>query len=343
MNGISSDAAARREAHRNRASGEFGNQHRTAPGDLPASGSWQARREALLGDGYVEPVATRTRFDARYTGHRETWWGEKFVSAEYGHDGGSFLQMPDDNSPSMGGGEALSGLRRTYRSRYGRSGQVQLRMPSKAAMMRFHADHPKQAFDVPVGMETPDGRTIQGFVRVTPGADRTWTAEGLGFKAEDDVFVSEAVASVLESRRPTTVDLSPDALRARYLERTSSAGVQMAPLAQSSWIGSGGYDAASETMFLTMNGRTYGYKATPEAYATMMTSTSPGRTFNTVFKRNLPREQVTTCPSCQRAYVASRNHHCPGTATRSHAADAATDRVRGYARFAWWSKRNPTA
>lgn len=339
------DSVVRREAARDRTTGEFGHQGRTAPGDLHSEprGSWRERAEALRGEGYVEAVASPTRFKASDTSYRRLWWAEKFVSAEYGHDEGAFAQMPDDNSPSMGGGRALSGHRRTYRSRYGRgTGDVQMRMPSKAAMMRFHKNDPKATFDVPVAMEEPDGRTMQGFVRVTPGADGSWTAEGLGFPADQEVLASEAVASILESRRPTMVDLRPETLRARYLERTSSSGVEMEHLSTSSWIGAGGYDESTQTMYLEMNGRTYGYQAHRDDYDFMMASTSPGRTFNLLFKGKLERSAVTSCPRCRRTHLADRNHHCPGEQVRTAEASRATDKIRAHTRFAWWLRRSVT-
>src|SRR5665647_1070211 len=66
------------------------------------------RHQALLDAGYI-PAVTSPGMNPATTDGIEQWWGDHFVTAEYRASGEGFAQMPDDFTPGMAAGNALSG------------------------------------------------------------------------------------------------------------------------------------------------------------------------------------------------------------------------------------------
>lgn len=325
MSLTTSDSAARREQYRQAATGQFGTQPRTPPGDGPDVRSpWQQRRDALLADGYVPAVATPTSLPPGRLDDGRRWWAQHWASGEFGHADGDFAKMPDDETPSHLPGQSQSSTTRTYRRRYTGAG-VDLRMPAVAAVKRFAAGNDGATFDVPVTITTPNG-TSQGWVRVTPGPSGQWGSQPLGFAEADADYVAESVSSVLEARQPTRSLAAARDLLARAELRRARTGTPPVPI-DSSWIRDGSYDETTGTMSLSLDGRRYGYVASREAFERVATSYSPGRTFQHEVKGQLDRVSVADCGSCGRVYVTSVGHTCP-TAPTGRRAPSREDRTR---------------
>ena len=289
----------------------------------PVSSDWRELRARQLDSlGYVAPIATSTRIDPKTTEGIDQWWSTTFVDAEYGHGGGDYPLMPDDNTPNMTAGQSISGNRRTHRMSYSGHG-VTLRMPSKTAIHRFSAAQHDRTFDVPVSASLPDGRMVHGTVRVTKGSDGQWETKGLGFAPEHEVFVAEGVSAVLEGQRARTSLAAAGDLVARRRERLANTGAKAMPV-QSTWIRSVGYgstDSGEGMMTLTTKGytrkdgsvappKTYGYKVDPATYAAMANSDAPGKVFNR-FVRGERGVTVDTCGKCGLMTASGADHHCP--------------------------------
>lgn len=269
------------------------------------------RHQALLDAGYVPAVAT-PGLDPRTTAGIEQWWGDHFVTAEYRATGEGFAQMPDDFTPAMSDGNALSGKRRTHRVRY-RGEDVQLRMPSASAIKRYAATSGESTFDVPVGAEYPDAngvpQTVQGWVRVTRSPGGRWTTVGMGFAGEGEA-VAEGVSAILEARRPSFALRDAGSLIERHRARLAAQGAPLQSVS-SQWISAVGYDEASGVMATqTAAGRVYGHLVSKARFEAVAAAASPGAMFNRLVKGSQHAE-VANCPSCGRFFAASAPHACP--------------------------------
>lgn len=283
------------------------------PGNSSRAARLAERHRVLESMGFVPAVAERASDDPRSTARRAQWWETHFVNAEYGAANpiggqGGYAQMPDDYTPSMTGGQALSGARRTHRMNYS-GAEVSLRMPSATAIKRFEKNH-GQTFDVPVSAVNEHGGSISGWVRVTRSG-KDWTTSGQGFSENADAQVAEAVSAVLEARRPTRALSEVGDLIGRHKARRAAQGTEMRPVA-SSWIDTAGYDEDAGMMVMTTGGRQYGYSVPKSAFLDMTTSTAPGRVFNAEIKGKAQRVEVTRCEKCGRFSSAANSHSCPG-------------------------------
>lgn len=317
---------AARQAARDQA-GKYSEMAGADPGDLDLSGHRIAeRRAALAANGFVPAVARSSVVDPASTSFADEWWAEHFIYGEYNHGEGSVPKLPDDNTPSMTFGSALSGHRRTHRMKYEGAGVV-VRMPSATAIRRFGTGAGHKAFDVPVSVTRPDGSTASGWVRVT-GQDYTWDAHAMGFNefASDEPAISEAVASILEARRPTVALRQAGNLLAKHQERLSQRGVTPAKV-DSAWIEGVGYDSNSSMMVMTTNGRSYGYRVTRDTFEAVRGAHSVGAVFNRLVRRKADTVPVTGCINCGRVYTGGR-HSCLPDNVKRFALDPFAARIK---------------
>ncbi|WP_246295970.1 hypothetical protein [Arthrobacter wenxiniae] len=270
------------------------------------------RRELFRAQGFVPAATLRTLTSPTTTAHRDEWWNNNFVAAEYGAGGKNYPQMPDDNTPSMHEGQAMSGKRRTHRMNYGNN-DIQLRMPSATAIRRFSGDNGNPTFDVPVSVSLRGGAPVQGWVRVTKTGPHTWETTTLGGAGASNgpasEQVAEAVAAVLESRRVTTALAKvPDLLAARKA-REAAKGAALTPVS-SSWINEVGFDENTNTMATRIGDKLYGHKVSKQFFEAMKTSERPGQVFNKLVRAH-QRTAVTQCGTCFRFTSALVKHTCP--------------------------------
>ncbi|MEH0110721.1 hypothetical protein V6N00_13505 [Tersicoccus sp. MR15.9] len=282
----------------------------------PASRTRQTmaeRAELFTAAGYV-PATAVPAVQSPYGRDRiEQWWGQEFATAEYRADGTAFPQMPDDYTPSRHYGNALSGHRRTHRMRYG-NGEVQLRMPSVTSIKRYSAENGNPTFDVPISVALHGGEAKQGWVRVTRTGPDQWATTVLG--GGDDATsarIGEAVASVLESRRPSRALVGVEDLLEKARLRKAQVGTELNAVT-SHFIAAVGYDRASGIMATQIKDakygdRTYGHRVPEEVYQQVKDADRPGTLFNQLV-RGAPRAQVTRCEKCGRFSAVAVGHAC---------------------------------
>ena len=332
--------------------GQYTFKEHDEPGTV-LSVDWTHRARMLETAGYVPAVAAGTA-----PTQAGPWWGQQFSTAEYGHPEGAYPQMPDDNSPSMTAGNALSGHRRTYRSTYrGVDGAV-LKMTSRAAVDRFAGENPG-TFDIPVTYAGIAG-DYSGWVRATPGPGGPWKVDPVGAGSTQALAAAESVAAVLETRRPSRpFDQVADLLELRRRRTTGAAPTTVS----SSWIAAVGYNDDEKVLTVTTaRGDTYGYKANPTLYAKLAGSPSPGREYNRLVKGKREPVAIGRCPACSRFYSDQAPHHCPvavsdrgpesvhamkarmvGTQVASHRAPARTSDDTPQLRVAQWMRDEMTS
>lgn len=305
------------------------------------------RRRALIDSGqFVPAAATIAHSSAKDTSGRTDWWETHFAQGEY-NSATSFPQMPDDYTPAHTGGQALSGHRRTHRMRYDVGG-LTLRMPSRTALSRYCEELRGATFDVPLSVDLPGG-TVQGWVRVTRGAEHRWDTQALGFPDGAADAVSEAVAATLERRR---AGLGPQAygdLIERRRQRLASQGIEVQEVT-SGWISAVGYDADAGVMAWTSGqGKIYGHQISPEAFEEFRRGASPGRAYWKHIRgrggdgTEAPRAVIDRCPECGRYTVAGRTHTCPVPQRAWSGPDAHRDRVLAHLGRALPDQTTPTA
>ncbi|MGC0250424.1 hypothetical protein [Pseudactinotalea sp. Z1748] len=296
-----------------------------------------ARREQLAAGGYVPAVAAEAVVSPTTTARGDDWWDTHFVQAEYNAEDGGYAQMPDDYTPAMTSGHAMSGHRRTHRMAYS-AGGVAVRMPSRTAINRFATENKGNTFDVPVSASLPSG-DVQGWVRVTKVGPGRWETSGVGFTGDAEVGVAEAVGATLEGRSSAMKPQSFNDLIERRKQRIAEQGFEMSEVT-STWIESVGYDKNSGVLAtLTSAGRMYGHKVPHKTFDALSQSRSPGALFNKLVKGN-ERTEVHRCGDCGRYTTAGAAHTCPAghkaptgqVDTHAQAAMARATRVAAAAR-----------
>ena len=270
--------------------------------------SMAERRELLRSNGFV-PASTLSAVAApSTTAHRAEWWDTNMVAAEYRTPGKGYPQMPDDFTPARTGGQAMSGHRRTHRMNYVNS-NISVRMPSATAIKRYSQENGNPTFDVPVSVAVAGGQPRQGWVRVTKTGPDHWEATALGGSSAAADQLSEAVASVLEARRPSTALSRVADLLEKKRQRELAKGAEMAPVT-SHFIDEVGYDEASGTMATRIGNKLYGHQVSKAMFEAVKDSPRPGTVFNQKIKTN-PGAHVDRCGKCARFYSVAVAHVCP--------------------------------
>lgn len=282
-----------------------------ANADLRMTPALAARQRALIEGGMVPAVAFPTSNEHMSTAEtsREQWWNSNFAAAEYGR---SVPKMPDDYTPGMTSGRAMSEHRRTHRMKY-RGDQIELRMPSATAIRRYSAENGNGTFDVPISANTDTG-PVTGWVRVTRTGPSTWSAQAMGFTGDNEAKVAEAVASVLEARRKVDALTDIGDLVTRHNERRAAAGAALESV-DSTFMSGVGYDESSSTMITQIGRRVYGHAVPPEVYARVKGSTAPGGVFNALVKGQ-QRVELKRCTQCRRFMAAGSDHVCPANVVK---------------------------
>ncbi len=272
-------------------------------------------RERAVAAGEPVPAVYTTETMSAHVGD---WWDAQASVAEWAGKGAAYPKMPGDWTPQRTGGTADTGRRRTHRMTYTGNGFA-LRMPS-ATSIRSFADSNPGAFDIPIEATNGDGRSITAWVRAVRHGRCSWAVSGLGFGGGTDAQVSEAVASVLEARRPSAAVRQAGDLIEKHRQRLADAGV-VTENVRSSWIAAVGYDTIDGLLIMRTRprttkdgvqhaGRSYGSLVPRAVFDELRASDQPGMIFNAMVKGN-PGVMVETCPTCNRTHARSRKHTCP--------------------------------
>ncbi|HEX9226816.1 MAG TPA: hypothetical protein VF885_09170 [Arthrobacter sp.] len=267
------------------------------------------RFEKFKRNGFIAATTLDAVQSPSTTKDRDEWWNREFVAGEYGKSGKGYPQMPDDFTPAKSLGQAMSGNRRTHRMNY-KNGDVDLRMPSATAIKRFSGENGNPTFDVPVSVSVKGGAPKQGWVRVTKTGPQTWSTTALGdTQDENSEILGEAVAAVLEARRPTMALHAAGDLLERRKARQAAEGQEMSGI-KSTFIDEIGYDEGSSTMATQIGDKIYGHTVPKSFFESVANSERPGTLFNKLIKQNVQTE-ISRCQQCGRFSAASIQHTCP--------------------------------
>ncbi|MCL2736265.1 MAG: hypothetical protein FWD75_06500 [Propionibacteriaceae bacterium] len=231
-----------------------------------------------------------------------------------------YPKMPERYSPH---GDTT---RRTLRKRYSTPDGFEVHMPSATAVREFAANEALgQTFEMPVAFTTENGAQGLISVRCTWHGPGSWTVEA---PAGDAKFgrVTEAVASVLEARYPSTALSDVGDLRERRQERVMRNGSPILPPVRHSTFVTGvsAIGAHGAIVVRIADGRgghkLYGYRVPDPApgipsrerlMAALMgrATDSIGSAFNQMreFRLRVPVDQ---CPRCLCVYETATGHQC---------------------------------
>lgn len=281
------------------ADGRYGETVRTDPGAILAGTFGADRLTQLAADGYTPPVA----YNPRAT-NADQWWAEHFAAAEYNPDG-DIPKMPDHSSDTRTG-HSLTGTRRLPLVNYPWRGAT-FQMPSATACRRFAETSNSHAVDIPITVTRPDGTQYAGWVRAS-GRGHSWMCEPLNIEGKDGAAAAEAVAALLEARRPSLALREAGDLIARH--NHNRAGIEATPVS-SSWIRAIGYGPDNTLVMQTETGRVYSYRMAATYLRAVQKHRSPGEAFNHIVKKKGQRVEAEQCPDCLRIYLTGNTHVCP--------------------------------
>lgn len=283
---------------------------------------FEKRAQQMERFGYAQATSITSNLDNRSTSKLDQWWANQMSVGEYQRSGGH-LKMPDDYTPSMKKGRALSGHRRTYRKRYG-GANMELRMPSVTAIKRFSAGNKRRSFDVPMSVTQghKSGFAVHTSVRVTEFGPNEWKVESIAGNLSEAqaLHLEESVQALLESRRPEFAlrEMTEAAAREKRLARVRAEGVERQQI-DSTFVTSAAYDENTGTLAVTMGQnrrRIYAYGGLGKgALAGLVSSPSPGKFYNDVIKGHASAVKVEECRKCGRTYFGDVQHRCAGQST----------------------------
>lgn len=286
-------------------------------GETGVSAVLAGRHQLLSDNGYTPAGFWLSARNPDQADHARTWWDQAHATAEYDPEDG-YPAIPEDWTPSGTGGNSVAGRRLTTTRSY-TGGGVTVRMPSATAVRHF-ADTVGSTFRVPVeaSTETRSGRkTVTCWVTCTRHGPGNWTVTPQGVTGHTGAQTSEAVASVLEARRPTTALAEAGDLIDKHRNRAAATGTRMRSPGKS-WIQKLGYNPAGRLLVMQSATGTYGYQADPDEYQHVLDATGDdgdhiGSRFNKLIKadRQRARHPVTRCTDCGRIHRADSSHRCP--------------------------------
>ena len=234
----------------------------------------------------------------------DTWWDQAFLGADY--DGNISPMIGDDNTPGRFDGRSIDGYRHTYRRWY-HGDDMDVRLPSMAAIRRMSKQNPRKTFQIPV--ETViNGVSTRCWCSLTRGDRGRWGVEVQGGAGNPRV-TGEAVRALLEARRPSKEPLETGRLLKAYRQRTLLEGTMPQPIANSEWMGEATWQDG--VMGVRLGNKLYGYRVPKQMYEDMIRAESPGQYYNQHIKRKRTVTWVVECPRCHRYYLEKRGHTCP--------------------------------
>jgi len=232
------------------------------------------------------------------------WWETMFALADV--ENNSAPVIGDDNTPGMYDGRSIDLLRHTHRRWY-KGSDVNVRMPSVAAIRRMAREHPHEAFQIPVEMMV-GGKQSLVWCDVVKGEHGMWSVEATT-PTDRPWEAGEAVRAILECRTPSRAPLETGQLVKAYKKRVLMEGTPLVVVPQSSWVQSAGWQ--NGVMSVNLAGKQYAYMVPRKTFDAMMQAPSPGAFYNQNVKRRARHTWTDQCPKCHRVYLAKRGHRCP--------------------------------
>lgn len=287
---------------------------------LPA-GIDEVRMARLQAEGYAN-AAIIPGNEHQNTSPAE-FWNKSVLAGEYRGEKTDYPKMPDDFTPSRTTGRSIEGLRRTHRMRYKGQDGIELRMPSASSVKLFSGAHNNPVFDVPIEYTTETGQTAQGFVRVKKVGNGAWQTRMIGGDPKkptiNEIKAAEAVAAVLESRRPSTGLMDAGNLLDQHKRRTARwGGTTSEKVMAGGSIKEVGYNPSMGVMTANVAGRLIGRSVPPEVHRELMTTDDPLRVWQHMVRRARTVD-VLKCVKCGRVHLAQTAHVCPARGGQLHA------------------------
>ena len=289
----------------------------------------EAKRRQLEAEGFVRATSGPASQSPTVPGGTDKWWRDAHLRSSLSVSGDTYQQMPDDYTPGLAPGRALSGRRRTHTKLY-QLGEIAVRMPSASAVKRFSDEIGDETFEFPISAEGAAGKPIAGHVRVTRSPSGRWAVEAINMAPAAQGKVAEAVASILEARRPSFAldDVQKmGGLVEKHRQRIIDAGTRLTAV-DSTWVRGVGYNDATGELVMDLQGRHYSYKAPKGVYEYVAGATSPGKAYNQLVKGRFPAERVDRCDNCGRVGRLSAAHTCMNHRKPNGRIKAYNERVR---------------
>lgn len=220
--------------------------------------------------------------------------------------------MPDDWTKDKVAGDSSTGFRRTVLRTYKGAG-IELRMPSATAIKEYSGAIGNEVLDIPVEVTGADGRTLQAWVRAVKTGPGEWQTTTLGEHGATTGGhrAAEAVAAVLEARRPTVALAEAGSLIDRRRQKTARTGTKSTgkSLAGGAYKNIA-YDSMTKTLSVNYVGKVVGRHVSVDDAKAFLNSTDPMRTWNELI-RPAANVMVRECETCSRRYAAAADHVCP--------------------------------
>lgn len=271
-----------------------------------------SRAELLASKGYVPAVST-TKLEEN---EARDWWDKHETLGEYGERNRSVMRMPNNATPNKTPGRGDDGSRMTHRRTYEGDG-VSIKMPSVTAIRRTSRENNEATMAVPVLYKDAQGNEVECDVHVTQFAPGQWHVTTKGVNDGDQAArIAESVQASLEARRISSALHGVDWAERRR-QRNAAEGSVLHPLPNNSTFVSGiAYNKADGLLVMQMGKKQYGYHVDRNVYEQMLQSTSPGRVYNEIVRKQAKATggsvAVHQCEQCKRFTSASQQHRCPG-------------------------------
>lgn len=301
-----------------------------------------ANRRAFLAEtGEVPAGWVFSSTGVQDTSNRDIWWDRARVVARYSDTGMDVPMMPDDESIQFKDGNAISGKRRTYRSRYKGYDQNDIRMPSVASINRYLDREGLDSVRIPVQFQSKDGNSAIFHVTATRNGPEWEVAVDF----DDDIAKKSAVAAKAALERRNVSKAEWEAIDKVHVSDYDEVAGQLEPdsryhvfnkssaIEQVAYRKLGSELDGSEYGVVAIKWRgsekPYGYRVNRAAYESLVNAPSPGRVANQLkyeldskgnkvrgedgkLKMSSRSTDVSTCPDCGAYVFAGVSHKCPG-------------------------------
>lgn len=268
------------------------------------------RLAALAGNGYVPAAIEISAGKRRKTA--KDFWAKAAYLADYQESGQEIHKMPDDWTKAKLAGDSSSGFRRTTLRTYKGAG-VDLRMPSASAVKEFSKAIGDQVLDIPIELTDKEGKTIQGWVRAVKNGAGNWQTHLLSQDVgpKEAAIAAEAVAAVLEARRPTVALEEVGDLLHRRREKMAQKGAStLGGSKDSGTFKNFAYDRNTQVLSLSFAGKLLGRHVPEQVAVQFIRSDKPAQMWNQMI-RGAKNVYINECEKCSRRYAAGAKHACP--------------------------------
>lgn len=307
-----------------------------------SSGLTLERNEELAAGIDTPGVIAEGVAPAASTHNLRQWWTTAFLEGEYSQSG-DVARMPDDWTPRMSKGRAISGYRRTHRVKYS-VGDYDIRMPSRTAINSYMVKMGLETLDVPIGISQGEDNGSQMFVRVFRHPNGAFDVRTIGADGEQDIIAGESVAAILEGTSGQVSSFKE--LYKRRQARMEAAGFVMERnVRNSTFMESLDWNPRRRIISIVMNGKLYRYRGSKAIYTQLQNPAKRGKALSDLKKNYKLLGAHGRCHQCGR--FMSDPHLCPVGEKRFYDTTSYVQRMeamgrslRGRNPMSIWARRN---